>query len=81
MPIDRALYRLFHEDGVRMQPPAPLADRCTCDRARLAALLQRFTAEEVSDLVEPDGLLHAKCQFCARLYLIAPSELGDDAAR
>jgi redox-regulated HSP33 family molecular chaperone len=26
----------------------------------------------VRDLVEPDGLLHARCQFCAREYLLTP---------
>lgn len=74
LPIDRALYRLFHEDGVRMTDPAPLVDRCTCDKHRLAALLKRFTAEEKADLIEPDGMLHARCQFCARQYEIDPAE-------
>lgn len=69
------LFRLFHEDGVRMATPQALEDRCTCDRDRLAALLKRFTAEELADLVEPDGKLHAKCQFCARLYLLDPEDV------
>jgi len=71
-----ALYRLFHEDGVRMAPPYPLDDRCTCNRERLAALLKSFTPEDLVDLVEPDGNLHARCQFCARLYLINPAEVS-----
>jgi molecular chaperone Hsp33 len=75
LPIDRALYRLFHEDGVRMSAPASLVDRCTCDKGRLTALLRRFTPEETADLLEPDGMLHAKCQFCARAYVIDPTEL------
>ncbi|KAF0178301.1 MAG: Hsp33 family molecular chaperone HslO [Hyphomonadaceae bacterium] len=74
-----ALFRLFHEDGVRMAHPRALADRCTCDRERLAALLKRFTAEELADLVEPDGKLHARCQFCARLYLIDPAQVSPHA--
>jgi molecular chaperone Hsp33 len=72
----RVLYRLFHEDGVRMADPAPLEDKCTCDRERLTALMGRFTHEEIKDLIEPDGLIHAHCQFCSRLYLIAPEDLG-----
>jgi molecular chaperone Hsp33 len=72
LPIDRALYRLFHEDGVRMSPPTSLEDRCTCDAGRLGALMARFTAEEIADLIEPDGKLHARCQFCARDYALDP---------
>lgn len=75
LPADRALYRLFHEDGVRMTEPEPLVDQCSCEEERLVAVLQRFRAEEIADLVEPDGAIHANCQFCARLYRIAPERL------
>jgi hypothetical protein len=30
----------------------------------------------LSDLVEPDGYLHARCQFCSRAYQIAPEKIG-----
>jgi molecular chaperone Hsp33 len=73
---DRLLYRLFHEEGVRMGEPAPLRDQCTCDEGRLAAVMKKFTTEEVSDLIEPDGKLHATCQFCARKYKIDPAALS-----
>lgn len=72
---DRLLYRLFHEEGVRMATPAPLADQCTCDEERLTAVMKQFPASELQDLVEPDGFLHARCQFCARSYLIPPDKV------
>jgi molecular chaperone Hsp33 len=72
LPADRLLYRLFHEEGARMAAPSPLIDRCSCDEGRLTAVLSRLEAEELAELVEPDGLLHARCQFCAREYRIAP---------
>lgn len=73
---DRLLYRLFHEEGVRMGEAAPLADRCTCDEARLTNVMRQFPAEELRELIEPDGLLHARCQFCARSYKIEPQTVG-----
>lgn len=72
---DRLLYRLFHEEGARMSEPQMLRDQCTCDEGRLVAVMKKFTAEEVSDLIEPDGMMHAKCQFCSRNYKIAPKAL------
>lgn len=75
LPLDRLLYRLFHEDGVRMTDPAKLADRCTCDAGRLTALMRRFSPEELEGLAEDDGMVHARCQFCSRLYLISPADL------
>lgn len=77
---DRLLYRLFHEEGVRMDAPAALEDRCSCNEERLTALMQNFPAEELRELIEPDGKLHARCQFCAREYLIPPENIGAQAS-
>jgi molecular chaperone Hsp33 len=76
LPVDRLLYRLFHEEGARMAAPAPLRDLCTCDEARLTNVMRQFPKEELQELVEPDGLLHARCQFCSRTYLIAPERVA-----
>lgn len=73
---DRVLYRLFHEDGVRMTPPTSLEDRCTCNEERLTNVMRQFPQSELQDLIEPDGLLHAHCQFCSREYLIPPAQVG-----
>ncbi|MGE0740430.1 MAG: Hsp33 family molecular chaperone HslO [Hyphomonadaceae bacterium] len=76
LSADRLLYRLFHEEGVRMDAATPLADRCSCNEDRLVGVMRQFPREELRELVEPDGLLHAKCQFCARTYLIEPASVG-----
>ena len=73
---DHVLYRLFHQEGARTGEPASLNDCCTCNEARLTAIMRQFPAAELRDMVEPDGFLHARCQFCARNYLIAPERVG-----
>jgi molecular chaperone Hsp33 len=72
LPADRLLYRLFHEEGARMAEPARLNDRCACNPERLTEVMKQFPRQEVRELIEPDGLLHARCEFCAREYKIAP---------
>jgi molecular chaperone Hsp33 len=76
LPADRLLYRLFHELGVRLSPTVSVRDQCSCDRGRLAALLKQFDRTQVAEMIEPDGLVHASCQFCARVYLLKPEELA-----
>ena len=76
LSADRLLYRLFHEDGVRMGDATPLDDRCTCSEERLTKVMTQFPKEELIDLIEPDGALHARCQFCSREYLIDPAKVG-----
>lgn len=68
---ERLLYRLFHEEGVRVSAPSRMFDACPCDRERLAAVLGRLSAEEIAELREADGAIHARCQFCGRDYIFA----------
>lgn len=76
LPADRLLYRLFHEERARMGAPVALLDQCTCNQERLINTMRQFPKEEVRELVEPDGLVHAKCQFCARDYRLTPQSVG-----
>lgn len=76
LPADRLLYRLFHEERARMSEPSTLEDRCSCSEERLTEVMLQFPQTELADLIEPDGLIHARCQFCSREYLIDPGNLG-----
>ena len=73
---ERLLYRLFHEEGVRVVPATAVAEQCRCSRERIALYLQRFGAEELAGLREPDGGLTVTCEFCSRTYRFAPEEAG-----
>jgi molecular chaperone Hsp33 len=74
------LYRLFHEDGVRMFTPQPLRAYCRCSQDRVLGMLRAFPAEELTDMVEPDGRIHVTCEYCARAYQVEPTTVaGADA--
>lgn len=66
------LFRLFHEEGITLFAPRILVEACSCNEARLTAILARFTAEEIAESLTEDGTIHAKCEFCARQYRIDP---------
>jgi molecular chaperone Hsp33 len=70
LPMEQLLFRLFHEQGVRMEPPQVLDDRCTCNEERLIATLQNMPDDGLRDLVEDDGNLSIDCQFCGRHYTV-----------
>ncbi|MEM6627548.1 MAG: Hsp33 family molecular chaperone HslO [Pseudomonadota bacterium] len=69
------LYRLFHEDGVRLEPPSALRDACTCSEERLKRTLAGMPPAEIRALAEDDGMLVADCQFCGRIYRFAAEEV------
>ena len=72
----RLLYRLFHEEGVGVTPAAGLAAECRCSRERIHGYLQRFGADELEDMREPDGGVTVTCEFCSRKYRFSGIEIA-----
>jgi len=69
------LYRLFHEEGVRVHEGHALEDRCRCSRDRVEGFLRGFDQSEFEDMREPDGDIAVTCEFCSTTYRFAPGEL------
>ena len=63
----RLLYRLFHQDGVRVYDPTPLEMRCRCSSERVEAMLRSFPREEIEGLKVGDEVV-VTCEFCGRGY-------------
>ena len=69
------LWRLFHEDEVRVHPPEPVAFRCDCDAMRIARVLKGYTPREREGLADEDGIIRASCEFCGTVHQIRPDAL------
>ena len=70
------LWRLFHEDEVRVQPPEPVIFRCDCDPARITQVLKSYAPQEREGLADPDGVIRARCEFCGKTHEIGPESLA-----
>jgi len=63
------LYRLYHEEVVRLFKPHPLAFGCSCSRERVEAMLRSLGREEIeATLASQNGTIEVTCEFCAREY-------------
>ena len=69
------LFRLFHEDGVRVFEPKPLQAFCRCSQDRIETVLKSFGEDERADMVEDDGQIRVTCEYCSRVYAIDPASL------
>lgn len=74
---ERLLFRLFHEEGVRVFPPGPVRDGCRCSEERVLSILATLPEADRADLVV-DGRIEVRCEFCARLYRIEPARVTDE---
>ena len=73
------LYRLFHEDGVRVFRSHPLTAGCRCTRERVAEVLRAMPAEELAAL-RAEGEAVITCEFCSRQYRFDRESLESLAA-
>lgn len=63
------LYRLFHEDGVRVYRHRPLRHRCRCSRHKVEVTLRAFPKGEVEAMMIDDRLT-VTCEFCKATYVL-----------
>jgi len=68
------LYRLFHENGVRVIETSKIEARCQCSRERLSNTLKSFENTALEDMAE-NGSIKANCEFCDTTYRFKLAEL------
>lgn len=69
------LYRLFHEEGVRVYPSQTVHVGCRCSRERIENLLLSMSLEDRAEMVV-EGKVNVHCQFCNKDEVFAPVEIG-----
>lgn len=74
LPANGLLYRLFHEEGVRVWPPAPVRAGCRCSRERVATVLRSLPREELDELKVEDEV-RVTCEFCSTTYGFGDADL------
>ncbi len=70
------LFRLFHEDGVRVFEPRGLVMRCRCSDDKVMNMLRSFPRAEIEDLKVGD-LVVVTCEFCGVVYEFDEAALND----
>lgn len=78
------LLRLFHQERVRVQPPAPLHFGCQCSAERVANMLRGLGETEIMDILESEGRIEVTCEYCNQRYDYGEAEAralfsGEDA--
>jgi len=70
------LYRLYHQDPVRLFDPAPVSFHCTCSRERTRNALVTLHPSELEELLEELGSITMDCEFCNQHYRFNRDDLA-----
>lgn len=71
---ERLLYRLFHEQGVRVHEASPVEDKCNCSREKILDVLKSLPPDELEESWQ-DGEIITSCEFCSTVYTVKPGDL------
>src|SRR3954454_5234206 len=71
----RLLFRLFHEDGVRVFDTQPLEARCRCSRERIAGILRSLSRDDIEEM-RSDPVTTVTCEFCNTRYEFTADDLA-----
>lgn len=66
---ERLLYRLFHEERVRVFSSKPIKAECHCSESYIKSVLANFDTEELNDMREGNSdIITVTCEFCSTQY-------------
>lgn len=70
LSLDNAtlLFRLFHEEKVRVFPGRELRFECTCTRERCGNAILMLGQQEAEQIIAEEGYIQSDCQFCRQQY-------------
>ncbi|WP_254473546.1 Hsp33 family molecular chaperone [Bartonella sp. B1098] len=71
------LFRLFHEQGVRVFNPFSLVDQCSCSREKIKGILEGFPIDERNKMVK-NKYISVTCEFCSKTYRFTPQEFLEE---
>lgn len=68
LPAEEILYRLYHEEEVRLFAPQAIQFRCTCSRERCEQALLQVGQSEVEAMIHEQGQIDMHCDYCSSHY-------------
>ncbi len=74
---EQLLYRLYHEDPVRLFEPSTVSFYCSCSRERTRDVLASLGRTEIDKLLRELGGITMDCEFCNQQYRFAREDMED----
>lgn len=69
------LYRLYHQETVRLFEPQPVRFRCSCSQQRSARALTHLGEDAVRSIIADEGMVEMRCEFCQHTYRFSPTDI------
>lgn len=71
---EELLFRLFHEEGVRVYEPLEIVRECRCSLEKVQNVI-RLLPDDDREYMIKDGRIELTCEFCSKTYGLNPKTL------
>jgi molecular chaperone Hsp33 len=68
------LYRIFHEEGLRIFEPKFVKKQCRCEKDKLVNAVRMMPQDDIDHIFDEDSA-KLKCEFCSKVYTITKDDL------
>jgi molecular chaperone Hsp33 len=68
LPVETLLLRLFHEEGVELQPARALRFECSCSTERVLGMLRALGRQQAFEALGEEAEMQITCEFCSHVY-------------
>ncbi|CAG8999274.1 MAG: 33 kDa chaperonin [Candidatus Celerinatantimonas neptuna] len=68
LPAEELLYRLYHQEQVRIFDPQPVEFACSCSKERCQSALFSMDEAELLQICDEQGAITMHCEFCGSQY-------------
>lgn len=73
------LFRLFHEEGVRVYKPLAVAKGCRCSPEKVENMLAMMSSDDL-DYMAKEGKIEVRCEFCSRDFVFDLKQIKSNIA-
>ena len=69
------LFRLFHEESVRIFDMEPIHFACSCSKSRIVNMIRSLGHQEANEILHEEGLISVNCEFCNSRHDFDPIDI------
>ncbi|WP_392561600.1 Hsp33 family molecular chaperone HslO [Orbus sturtevantii] len=69
LPAEEILYRLYHQEDVRLFDGQIVEFKCSCSRLRCEDTLSTLPADEIDSIIAEEGHIDMHCDYCGNHYI------------
>ncbi len=68
LDAEEVLYRLYHQEQVKVFPAKPVMFQCSCSREKSTSAISAVPRDELDEILAENGLVALNCDFCGANY-------------